>query len=40
MDSALALPPYKTKGDLLKACSAHLLARVELTGRNKRKEPK
>jgi Raf kinase inhibitor-like YbhB/YbcL family protein len=32
LDSALALPPYKTKGDLLKACKGHLLARVELTG--------
>jgi len=40
LDSALALPPYKTKGDLLKACSGHLLARVELTGLYKRKEPR
>src|SRR5713101_5158436 len=39
LDSALALPPYKTKGDLLKACSAPLLAGVELPGRYKRKEP-
>ena len=38
LDSAIALPPYQTKGDLLKACSGHLLARVELIGRYKRKE--
>ncbi len=38
LDSALALPPDQTKGDLLKACSGHLLARVELIGRYKRKE--
>jgi Raf kinase inhibitor-like YbhB/YbcL family protein len=38
LDTALALPPYKTKEDLLKACSGHLLARVELIGRYKRKE--
>jgi Raf kinase inhibitor-like YbhB/YbcL family protein len=38
LDIALALPPDQTKGDLLKACSGHLLARVELIGRYKRKE--
>jgi hypothetical protein len=36
--TALALPPCKSKGDLLKACSGHLLARVDLMGRYEQKE--
>lgn len=37
LDSELALPPRKTKGDLLKAIGGHVLGQAELMGRYKRK---
>ncbi len=37
LDTALTLPPRKTKLELLKAIHGHILARVELMGRYKRK---
>src|SRR6266508_3982947 len=37
LDTALSLPPRKTKLELLKAIHGHILARVELMGRYKRK---